>query len=265
MNTHQESIINQFTRQAVHFSQMPGHNNEESLRLLMNMAGVTEQDTVLDVACGSGIVACAFASVASRVTGIDITPAMLEQAQALARQRGLTNLAWRRGRGEALPFPDDSFSIVVSRYAFHHVLQPDVVLSEMARVCRFGGRVLIADAVLPPDKVDAYNDFERLIDPTHTRGLTLEEFQELVSATGLQNVHLAFYKMEMNLEQQLATSFPHPGDDEKVRQLFRDDLGVDHLGVGAHLRGDEIHFAYPVTVIVAEKAERRAFETQQES
>ena len=47
---------------------------------------------------------------------------------------------------------------------------------------------------------------------------------------------------------------PSPGDDEKVRQLLREDLGVDRLGVGAHLRGGEIHFAYPVTVIVAEKA-----------
>jgi ubiquinone/menaquinone biosynthesis C-methylase UbiE len=60
------------------------------------MASVSDKDTVLDVACGSGIVSCAFAEVASHVTGIDITPAMLEQAQILAQQKNLANLSWQR-------------------------------------------------------------------------------------------------------------------------------------------------------------------------
>jgi len=253
MTTHQESIIDQFTRQAVHYSHMPGHNDEESLRLLMHLVGISGQDTVLDVACGSGIVACAFATMASQVTGIDLTPAMLEQAQALAQQRGLSNLSWRQGDIERLPFADDSFSIVLSRYAFHHFLKPGLVLSEMARVCCPGGKVLIADAALPPEKIDGYNHFEKLLDPSHHRALTLDEFRSLVSDAGLQNPRLAFYKMEEELERHLAASYPNPGDDEKVRQLLREDLGVDRLGVGAHLRGGEIHFAYPVTVIFAEK------------
>ncbi|HZS07500.1 MAG TPA: methyltransferase domain-containing protein [Blastocatellia bacterium] len=254
MNTHQQSVIDQFTRQAVPFAQSAGHTNEESLRLLVELAEVSAADTVLDVACGTGMVACAFATVASHVTGIDLTPAMLEQARLLAARRGLTNISWHEGDIEALPFPDNNFSVALSRYAFHHFPNPGVVLSEMARVCRPGGRVLIADACPPPDKADAYNHFEKLFDPSHNRALTLEEFQSLVSDAGLRNVRLAFYRMEMELERHLAASFPNPGDDEKIRQLFREDIGVDRLGVGAHLRGDEIHYAYPVTVIVAEKA-----------
>lgn len=254
MSTHHESILDQFTRQAAHYLQMPGHNDEESLRLLMNMAAVSGQDTVLDVACGSGIVACAFAAAANHVTGIDLTPAMLEQAQSLARQRGLANVSWRQGGAEKLPFPDDSFSIVLSRYAFHHFPRPGVVLSEMARVCQRGGKVLIADAAPQPDKADAYNHFEKLLDPSHHRALTLEEFQNLMTAAGLQNAQVAFYKMEEELERHLAALYPNPGDDEKVRRLVREDVGVDRLGVGAHLRGDELHFAYPVAVIVAGKA-----------
>jgi len=253
MTTHQESIIDQFTRQAVPFSKLDGHTNEESLHLLMEMVSVSVQDTVLDVACGSGIVTCAFATVASHVTGIDLTPAMLKQAEILAQQKSLTNLSWQQGDIETLPFPDASFSIVLSRYAFHHFLQPNVVLSEMVRVCRPGGRVLIADVALPSDKVDAYDRIEKLRDPSHTHALTFEEFLKLVTDANLQNVNLAFYKVEMGLEQQLAASFPNPGDDEKLRQTFRDDIGVDRLGVGAHFRGDEIHYAVPITVIVGEK------------
>lgn len=253
MTTHQESIIDQFTRQAVPFSQIYGHTNEESLHLLMEMACVSKQDIVLDVACGSGIVSCAFATVASHVTGIDITPAMLKQAEILAQQKNLTNLSWQQEDIETLPFADASFSIVLCRYAFHHFLQPDIVLSEMVRVCRPGGRVLVADVALPPEKVDAYDRIEKLRDPSHTHALTLEEFSSLVTDANLQDVKLAFYKVEMGLEQQLAASFPNPGDDEKLRQIFRDDIGADHLGVGAHLRGDEIHYTFPITVMVGLK------------
>jgi hypothetical protein len=53
--THRSSIIDQFTRQAVPFSQMPGHTNEPSLRLLMEMLDVNSEDTVLDVACALAI------------------------------------------------------------------------------------------------------------------------------------------------------------------------------------------------------------------
>src|SRR5215813_10891366 len=221
MNTHQQIIIDQFTRQAAPFSQSPGHTNEESLRLLIEMARLSGDDTVLDVACGTGMVACAFATTANHATGIDITPAMLEQARLLALQRGLTNLSWREGDIETLPFPDHDFSVVVSRYAFHHFLNPGVVLSEMARVCRPGGRILIADGCPPPEKVDAYNHFEKLFDPSHHRALTLEEFLSLIREAGLQTARMADYKMEMEMERHLAGSFPDPGDDEKLRRILR--------------------------------------------
>ena len=253
MMTHQETIIHQFTQQAMPFSKLYGHTNQESLDLLIEMAGVSQQDTVLDVACGSGIVACAFAMTASHVTGIDITPAMLEQAEMLAQQKNLANLLWQQGNIETLPFSDGSFSIVLSRYAFHHFLQPAVVLAEIVRVCHPGGRVLIADVALPPEKVVAYDYIETLRDPSHTHALTLEEFPKLVADANLQNVKWAFYKVELELEQQLAASFPNPGDDEMLRQIFREDIGVDRLGVGAHLRGDEIHYAVPITVMVGKK------------
>jgi ubiquinone/menaquinone biosynthesis C-methylase UbiE len=253
MTAHQKSIIDQFTRQAVPFSKLYAHTNKESLRLLMNMTNVSAQDTVLDVACGSGIVACAFATIASHVTGIDLTPAMLEQAEISARQKNLTNLSWQQGDIETLPFPDESFSIVLSRYAFHHFLHPDLVLSEMVRVCCSGGRILIADVVLAPDKVNSYDQVEKLRDPSHTHALTQEEFSKLIADVNLQNIKLRSYKVELELEQQLAASFPNPGDDDKLRQIFREDIGVDRLGVGAHFQNQEIHYAVPITAIIGEK------------
>src|SRR5262245_17770925 len=90
-------VLDQFTRQAVPFAQMPAHSNEESVRLLIDLARVGPEDAVLDVACGPGLVACPLAGVARHVTGIDLTPAMVEQAEARQRSQGLTNLTWLVG------------------------------------------------------------------------------------------------------------------------------------------------------------------------
>src|SRR6185436_6550977 len=113
--THHDEILDQFTRQATGFSQAPGIVDAAALNLLVEWSGAAGDDTVLDVACGPGIVACAFAQVARHVTGIDITPAMLELARGRQQELGLENLTWRAGDVLPLPFRDAEFSIAVSR------------------------------------------------------------------------------------------------------------------------------------------------------
>jgi ubiquinone/menaquinone biosynthesis C-methylase UbiE len=96
-------ILDQFTRQAVPFSQMPAHSNEQSVRLVVDLADIGPSDNVLDLACGPGLVGCTLAKVARHVTGIDLTPAMIAQAQARQDAEGLTNLTWLVG--DAVPLP----------------------------------------------------------------------------------------------------------------------------------------------------------------
>src|SRR5207253_1629756 len=83
------------------------------------------------VASGPGILGCGFAMVARHVTGIDLTPAMLERARLLQAEQGLTNLTWRQGDVLPLPFADAAFTLVVSRFAFQHLIDPGAVLAEM--------------------------------------------------------------------------------------------------------------------------------------
>jgi ubiquinone/menaquinone biosynthesis C-methylase UbiE len=252
-NEHTKSIIQQFTLQAVPFTQMPAHSPGEALRLYCELTGISAPDSVLDVACGPGLVACEFATIARHVTGIDITPAMIEQAQKLQAERGLTNLTWQVGEATPLPFGNVSFSLVFSRFSFHHFINPAKVLREMMRVCAPGGRVAVVDVALPPDKADAYNRMEKLRDPSHTRALTIGEFTTMALEVGMQEVRTGYHKVEMELENQIKASFPNPGDEDKIRRIFREDLGKDALGVGAHRRGEEIWFAYPILVLVGKK------------
>jgi ubiquinone/menaquinone biosynthesis C-methylase UbiE len=247
-------ILDQFTKQAVPFSEMPAHSNEESLRLLIDLARIGPEDEVLDVACGPGLVACPLAQVARHVTGIDLTPAMIEQAQRKQRAEGLTNLTWVVGDAVPLPFPGAAFSAAVTRYSFHHFLEPKAVLAEMVRVCRPGGRVAVIDVFTSsPEQAEAYNRVERLRDPSHVRALPLEELTGLCHDAGLRDIRTGFYKLDVPLEELLARSFPNAGDADRIRQTFAGDIGVDRLGVGAHRRDGAIHFAFPIVGVAGRR------------
>jgi len=150
-SSHNDSIISQFTKQAVPFLHMSQHSNQYGLNLMLKLSDPKYDDIVLDVACGPGIVACEFAKIVRHVIGIDLTPAMIEQAEHLQKEKDLHNIDWRVGDVSKLPFEDDSFSLIVTRYSLHHMVNPSEVMAEMNRVCRPGGRILIVD-VTPPKK-----------------------------------------------------------------------------------------------------------------
>src|SRR5881396_1277241 len=116
---HHESILDQFTKQAVPFSTAAGIRDEEALRLVVDLTDAGPDDTLLDVACGPGLLVCAFARVVRHATGIDLTPAMLDRARALQQERGLPNVTWQLGDVLPLPYADVAFSLVTARFAFH--------------------------------------------------------------------------------------------------------------------------------------------------
>jgi SAM-dependent methyltransferase len=252
-STHQQSILDQFTRQAIPFSTAASIKDEIALNLLIEASGAGPHDTVLDVACGGGIVVCGFAKVVAHATGIDITPAMLDRARRLQAEKGLTNVTWTHGDVLPLPFPDASFSIVTSRFAFHHFLDPFAVMGEMRRVCKPRGKVVVADSAPAPDKADAFNAVEKLRDPSHVRALPLAELRGLFTRHGLAEPRHTPYRLESDLESLLARSFPNPGDDDKIRALFRRSVEDDSLGINARREGELIVYGYPVAILVAER------------
>ena len=146
-----------------------------------------------------------------------------------------------------------SFTVVLTRYSFHHFLDPASVLAEMVRVCKPGGRVLVADLLLPPAKIEAYDQMERIRDPSHVRVLAASELLGMFTRAGLVDIQQSGYQFELTLERLLQASFPKPGDTERVRAIFEADVGVDNLGIGVHRRDGEIQFAYPISVFVGTK------------
>ncbi len=249
---HNELIVDQFNRQAATFAERHAHT--DPLEIMLRAAGVTASDTVLDLGCGPGLVACAFAAKAAHVTGLDLAPAMLEQAKARQVEHSLANMTWLCGDVAALPFADNSFSIVVTRYTFHHFLSPAAVLAEMVRVCKPGGRVVVADVTPPEDKLAAYDHFETLRDPSHAKALSLYQLKDLFVSAGLLNIETIFYGLEMDFEDLMSGSFPDEKSVATIWQLVCDDARNDSTGLGAQLKDGKYCITFPTTTVAANKA-----------
>jgi len=178
---------------------------------------------------------------------------MLERAKAHATEQGVPNVSWRQGDVLPLPYPDASFSIVTSRFAFHHFLDPLAVLREMTRVAKPGGRVVVVDSTPDAGRADAFNLMERLRDPSHVRSLPVEEHRQLYATVGLPEPRVTAYRLEGEMEALIGRSFPHPGDDEKIREMFRTALKNDVLDIQPRLENGQIRYGFPVSVLVAER------------
>src|SRR3989442_3700209 len=108
-------ILDQFSRQAVPFSTAPGIKDEQALRLIVEFSGAGPEDTVLDVACGGGILVCAFPRGVRHAPGIDLTPAMIERAPSLPAQQGGSNRRRQPGDVLALALPHRALFLAASR------------------------------------------------------------------------------------------------------------------------------------------------------
>jgi ubiquinone/menaquinone biosynthesis C-methylase UbiE len=254
--SHNDLILDQFTRQATPFSTASTITDAAALKLIVETSGATATDTVLDVACGGGVVACAFAQHVKHVTGIDMTPAMLARGAEHAKELGLTNLSWRQGDATSLPFADGAFSIVFTRFSFHHFPDPLAVLREMVRVCAVGGRVVVCDMYASTDPVKAatFNRLEKLRDPSHVRCLSLPELKELFAKVGLSAPRQANYELRDTVRNLLKRSFPNPGDDVEITTMFDRHVNDGSLGIPPARRdGGEIFYAYPAAILAARK------------
>ncbi len=247
---HNDVILDQFTRQAAPFANAAPIRNDDLLRRIVDLAEPHPGDRALDIACGPGLLVCAFAGVVKHATGIDLTPAMLRQARKLQRQHALDNVTWALGDVTKLPYRDREFSIVTSRFAFHHLPEPQLALQEMLRVCEAGGRIVVADIAPAVPRADALNAVERLRDPSHTRALPPGELRGLFAQAGLAP-RLEMSRLAGDLESLLARSFPAPGDADRVRQIFEASLQDDALDMATRREHGKLLYAFPIAIVKA--------------
>lgn len=114
-----------------------------ALEFLQRLA-LAPGERMLDVACGAGQIAIPAARAGVRVTGIDIASNLVERAKVRARAEGLS-ARFDDGDAEQLPYPDAGFDVVVSLIGAMFAPRPELVAAELLRVCRPGGRIVMAN------------------------------------------------------------------------------------------------------------------------
>jgi SAM-dependent methyltransferase len=247
-DAHHETIIREFTKQAVPFAEHPAHSQEDTLAGIRTIANLGQTDRVLDSGCGPGLVSCYLAGFVRHVTGVDLTPAMIREAKERAAAQGLTNTEFAVGEMEHLSYPDRTFDAAISRFVFHHLEHPEQALQEMFRVVRPGGKVVVMDAVPAAAKRDRFDAFEKLRDPSHASALTIEELIELGERHTLTPVRVRRLRLRIELEPHLTKSLSAPDVADKLRELVQSDAKSDLMDFRPEPVNSHWQIQYPLAV-----------------
>lgn len=123
---------------------------------IMARARLSPRDRVVDVGAGTGLLALGIAPEVRDVRAVDISPAMTSYLRRRAAELGLENLAPITATAIDLPLPDESSTVVVSNYVYHHLSDADkqAGIEEAFRVLRPGGRIVVGDMMFRPDLTD---------------------------------------------------------------------------------------------------------------
>ncbi len=200
------------------------HATGTDLEHLVRMAQPQPHWCVLDIATGGGHTALTFAPHVAHVVASDLTPAMLEQAEAHIRSRGVTNVSYREAAATDLPFADTAFDLVTCRIAAHHFPDAQGFLHEGVRVLRPGGLLLLQDQILPAHRPAAVwiDDFERRRDPSHNRAYSETVWRQMFNRAGLRVEGSATVAKRHNLRDWARRQGNDDAAISRLEDLLRD-------------------------------------------
>ena len=116
-----------------------------------SLGPVNKGEAVLDIGCGAGVdtlVAAIMVGPEGGVVGLDLIPEMLNRARINLEKTSLKNVTLQEGSAEQLPFPDETFDVIISNGVFNLIPDKEKALREAFRVLKSSGRFLLADQIL---------------------------------------------------------------------------------------------------------------------
>jgi ubiquinone/menaquinone biosynthesis C-methylase UbiE len=219
--------------------------------------GLNHGQRVLDVACGTGVVARRVAptvGAAGRVAAIDLNPRMIEVARTLPVAEGAP-IDWRDGDAASLPYADAEFDVVICQQGLQFIPDRVAALSEMRRVLRPGGRLALAvwqSLDQSPCNLATADALERHVSPEAARGLHApfqlgdgEQLRSLIAAAGFAEITVeadAIVRRMLPAEQSIPghlASTPVGPQILELDEATRDALVLEVSEALAPYRDDE--------------------------
>jgi SAM-dependent methyltransferase len=186
--THEALVGRQFGSRAAAYLTSTPHAQGADLQALAALVMGQAEAHVLDLGCGAGHVSFHVAPHVKHVVAYDLSADMLDVVARAAAERGLDNIVTREGVAERLPFANESFDYVLSRYSAHHWHDVEAGLREAARVLKPEGTAVIVDSVSPgrPLLDTHLQAVELLRDPSHVRSYSRAEWEAAIVRAGLR-------------------------------------------------------------------------------
>ncbi len=216
-------VQQQFGANAAAYATSTVHAKGASLTRMVELTHPDRGWRALDIATGAGHTAFAFAPHVAHVTASDLTPEMLTVAANLAKEKGLTNLAFQEADAENLPFDDATFDLVTCRIAPHHFPDIEQFVRECARVLKPGGVLAVVDNIVPTDQEAAnyINAVEKFRDPSHERCLSAEAWADAYQQAGITLTHSEEAKKAMDFTAWANNMNVSAENRDVLRERFR--------------------------------------------
>lgn len=219
---YEDSIRDEFTHQSKSFGTSAAMTSGETLGALIELVPEEADASWIDVACGPGVISRAMASRVGKVAGIDLTPAMVEEAERRSREEEIDNVSFALGDATSLDLADASLDGAITRLSLHHVPAPGRVVAEMARVVRPGGWIIVSDIAADRDgRAAAWREeIERLRDPSHWACRTPESLRLMGEIAGLVVDREELVPVDIDFDEWLARGSAGPSVAGLVTQLL---------------------------------------------
>ncbi len=181
---HERVVEAQFGPRAKAYVESAVHSQGADLEAIGMLAHNSE--LALDLGAGGGHVAYALARHARRVIASDLSSEMLAAVARTAREKGLSNIETAQAPAEHLPFEDETFDFVASRFSAHHWRDFDAGLREARRTLKRGGRAAFVDVYAPGQALfDTHlQAVELLRDHSHVRDYTSAQWLDTLGRSG---------------------------------------------------------------------------------
>lgn len=250
------AIQKSFTKQAKNFeTKSMNFANGEYLEHMVSSVNPQRSDTVLEVAAGTCICGRSLAPFVENVTCLDMTSAMLAVGKGEAEKQGLHNITFVQGDAGKLPFSDNSFHIVISRLAFHHFPNPKHCFSEMLRVLKTGGKLIVIDMEAAEKYLrNTKDEIETLRDPSHLRNLSREEFTEMFRDNHLTLTTIDCTEIPVSLSAWLTLTNTSEEISADILKRMTDEIkGNGKTGFMPYQKNGEVCFDQHWIMMIGEK------------